>query len=80
MIKSRPVTSIAAQNRVGHTGPPARRPPDALPTDRPTPHRGPVGRPPVGQGSRYSRCHKNNKCDVHIIIIMNNNNNNTYKI
>jgi len=51
MIKSRPVTSIAAQNRVGHTGPPARRPPDALPTDRPTPHRGPVIRPPVEQGS-----------------------------
>lgn len=39
MIKSRSVTSIAAHNRVGHTGPTARRPPDALPDNRPTPHR-----------------------------------------
>jgi len=47
------MTSIAAQNRVGHTGPPARRPPDALPTNRPTPHRGPDRRPPAEQGSCY---------------------------
>lgn len=48
------MTSIAAQNRVGHTGPPARRSPDALPTAIDPPRRARrVGRPPALKGSRY---------------------------